>query len=140
VLVALAAVYSLAAPYAALHELGDGTTLSQVKSAHSFDPLSADVLEDWGALETAVDQTRAQQLYRDAVSLEPENTYTWLSLGDFFWETRQYADAYLAYSDAWAVDKFGPAGVPCGPLDQARHRVLDVWPPSCPGGRPASTH
>lgn len=139
VLFALGGVYSLAAPWLAQREL-DNPTLASVKRAHSYDPLSTDALTDWAALETVVNPARAEQLYHDAVSLEPENADTWMALGDFYWETHHYTEAYLAYSDAWDVDKFGPAGIPCGPLDQARHKVLDVWPPSCPGGRPASTH
>lgn len=138
VLFALGGVYSLAAPWLAQRDLAN-PTLASVQRAHAYDPLSTDALTDWAALETIVDPKRAEQLYHDAVSLEPENTDTWMALGDFYWDTRHYTEAYLAYSDAWKVDKFGPAGIPCGPLDQARHKVLDVWPPSCPGGRPAST-
>ena len=139
VLFALGGVYSLAAPWLAQRELAN-LTLASAKRAHAYDPLSTEVLTDWAALETAVDPARSEQLYHDAVSLEPDNTYTWMALGDFYWETRRYTEAYLAYSNAWTVDKFGPAGVPCGPLDQARYRVLRVWAPSCPGGRPAATH
>jgi O-Antigen ligase len=138
VLFALGATYSLAAPWLAQREL-DHLTLTSAKRAHSYDPLSTDVLTDWAALETIVDPRRAEQLYHDAVSLEPESSDTWMALGDFYWETHRYTEAYIAYSDAWNVDKFGPAGIPCGPLDQARHKVLDVWPPSCPEGRPAAT-
>jgi hypothetical protein len=140
VLFAFAAVYSLAAPYLAQRQLATAASLQQVKRAHSFDPLSTDVLTEWAAFETGVNPRRAEQLYHDAVSLEPGNEFVWLDLGDYYWDTHQWAKAYLAYSNAWHDDRYGPAGIPCGRLDQARHRVLGVWPPSCPGGRPAATH
>jgi O-Antigen ligase len=139
VLFALGGVYSLAAPWLAQRDLVN-LTLGSAKRAHAYDPLSTDALEDWAALQTVTDPARSEQLYHDAVSLEPENADTWIALGDFYWETRHYVEAYLAYSDAWKVDKFSVVGIPCGPLDQARHKVLGVWPPSCPAGRPASTH
>ncbi|HEY2542189.1 MAG TPA: O-antigen ligase family protein [Gaiellaceae bacterium] len=139
-LCSLAALYSLAAPYLAQRQLASAATLAQVKHAHSFDPLSTDVLTEWAAFESVVNPVRAEQLYHDAVSLEPDNEFVWLDVGDFYWDTHQWAKAYLAYSQAWHDDRYGPAGIPCGRLDQARHKVLQVWPPSCPAGRPAATH
>jgi hypothetical protein len=138
VLVALGAIYSLGAPWLAQRQLTTATTLAQVKRAHAYDPLSTDVLTEWAAFEEAGNPVRAQQLYRDAISLEPENATVWFEYGDFFWDERLWRQAYLAYSTSWQNDRFGPAGVPCGRLDQARHKVLGVWPPSCPGGRPAA--
>ena len=135
-LFALAAVYSLAAPYLAQRDLVNLTAAS-AKRAHSFDPLSTDALTDWAAFESP---TRAEQLYRDALALEPQNSNLWFEAGDFYWSERLWTQAYLAYSEAWHFDKYGPAGTPCGQLDQARYKVLKVWPPSCPGGRPAATH
>ena len=38
-----------------------------------------------------------------------------------------------------ALRQVRAGGTPCGPLDQARHKVLGVWPASCPGGRPAAS-
>jgi O-Antigen ligase len=136
VVVALAAVYSLAAPYVAQRELSN-LTLASAKSAHGIDPLSTDALTQWAAFERPA---RAEQLYRDAVRLEPENANLWYDLGDFYWIEAKWPQAYVAYSESWKYDKFGPAGIPCGRLDQARHKVLGVWPPSCPGGRRAATH
>jgi|SRR5579864_3718513 len=137
VLVAFGAIYSLSAPWLAQRQLATATTLAQVKRAHSYDPLSTDVLTEEAAFETPA---RAQQLYRDALGLEPQNSYLWLEAGDFYWSEHLWTQAYLAYSEAWHFDKYGPAGIPCGRLDQARYKVLKVWPPSCPGGRPAATH
>jgi hypothetical protein len=139
-LFAFAAIYSLAAPWLAQRQLATATTLAAVKRAHSYDPLSTDALTEWAAFEQVVDAKRAEQLYRDAVSLEPQNYETWLDLGDFFWDSHRWAEAYLAYSQSWQDNRYGPMGTPCGRLDQARYKVLKVWPASCPGGRPAATH
>jgi len=136
VLFGLGVVYSLAAPYVAQQKLASASTLVQVKSAHSYDPLSTDVLTEEAFFETG---SRAEKLYRDALALEPQNYAVWFELGNFYWDAHRWTEAYLAYSESWTYDKYGPAGVPCGRLDLARHKVLRVWPPSCPGGRPAST-
>lgn len=136
--IALGAIYSLGAPWLAQRRLETATTLAQVKRAHAYDPLSTDALTEWAAFEEVANPVRAAQLYRDAVSLEPENAAVWFEYGDFFWDEGLWRQAYLAYSESWRNDRFGPAGVPCGRLDQARHKVLGVWPPSCPGGRPAA--
>ena len=135
VLCSLAAIYSLAAPWLAQRELTN-LTLASAKRAHSFDPLSTDALTYEAAFETPV---RAQKLYLDALRLEPENASLWFDLGDFYWDEHAWVQAYLAYSESWRYDKFGPAGIPCGQLDRARHKVLKVWPASCPGGRPAAS-
>ncbi|MBV8480593.1 MAG: O-antigen ligase family protein, partial [Actinobacteria bacterium] len=134
---ALAAIYSLAAPWLAQRELATATTVAQVKRAHAYDPLSTDALTEWAAFEEASDPARADQLFRDAVGLEPENANVWFEFGDFLWDEGAWSAAYRAYSRSWHDDRFGPAGVPCGKLDVARHKVLGVWPPSCPGGRPS---
>ena len=134
---ALAAIYSLAAPWLAQRDLATATTVAQVKRAHAYDPLSTDALTEWAAFEEASNPKRADQLFRDAVALEPENANVWFEFGDFLWDEGAWSAAYQAYSRSWHDDRFGPAGVPCGKLDQARHKVLGVWPPSCPGGRPS---
>ena len=140
VLFSLGAIYSLAAPWLAQRQLASAASIAQVKHAHAYDPLSTDVLTEWAAFEEVVSPRRALQLYRDAVSLEPENSTVWLEFGDFFWDQKAWPEAYVAYSNAWTYDRYGPAGTPCGRLDKARHKVLKVWPPSCPAGRPAATH
>jgi hypothetical protein len=132
---ALAAVYSLAAPWLAQRELASAATIGRVKRAHAYDPLSTDVLTEWAALEDARgDVLKAEDLYRQAVALEPLSSETWYSLGTFYFDHRSWRAAYRSLSNAWTYDRFGPAGTPCGLLDQARHKVLGVWPPSCPGG------
>ncbi|HZC30358.1 MAG TPA: O-antigen ligase family protein, partial [Gaiellaceae bacterium] len=139
VVLALAAAYSLASPWLAQNELSSAATVAAAKRAHAYDPLSTDALFEWAALEDVDGHTgRAEQLYRQEVSLEPNNSSTWYDLGQFYTYHSEWRRAYIALSNAWRLDKFGPAGTPCGVLDQARHHALGVWPPTCPGGRPAS--
>lgn len=137
VLVALGSVYSLAAPWLAQRTLASGLTVENAKRAHSYDPLSTEALTDWAALVDAGGDTfRALKLYRDAVALEPESSETWWALGSFYAGHGAWPQAYEALGKAWRYDRYGPAGEPCGLLDQARHKVLGVWPPSCPRGSP----
>ena len=71
VLVALAGVYSLAAPWLAQRELTTATTPAQFRKAHSYDPLSTEILSDWATVEAARGRlARALKLYRDEVALE----------------------------------------------------------------------
>jgi O-antigen ligase len=142
---ALGAFYSLAAPWLAQRQLADATSalgrndlagaIGHATKAHSWDPLSTEAFLDWAAFEDDA-PLKAQDLYRRAISLEPQSSEVWYALGDFYWAHGAWKPAYDAYSKAWQYDRFGPAGIPCGALDQARHKVLGTWPPSCPRGRP----
>jgi hypothetical protein len=140
VLFALAALYSLAAPWLARRELATAVGAAAAEKAHGYDPLSTSALIDWAAFEDAGGNVlKANDLYRRAVSLEPTASDTWYALGLFLWEHRAWKPAYDAFSKSWRFDRFGPAGIPCGSLDQARHKVLGTWPPSCPRGRPRAS-
>jgi O-antigen ligase len=133
VLVALGAVYSLTAPWLAGRALAAGN----YRQAHHYDPLSTDALADWATVEWGDGHLRrALELYREEVALEPQNGETWYDLGFFYWQNHAPRRAYGALSQAWRYDPQGPTGEPCGLLDQARHRVLGTWPPSCPRGSP----
>jgi O-antigen ligase len=133
VLVALGAVYSLTEPWLAQRALAAG----HYKQAHSYDPLSTEALSDWATVQWADGHlARALKLYRDEVALEPQNGETWYDLGFFYSQNGQWKRAYGALSQAWRYDPQGPTGVPCGILDQARHKALGTWPPSCPRGSP----
>jgi O-Antigen ligase len=137
VLFALGAVYSLAAPWLADRQVATATTIAAFKRAHTYDPLSTFVLSDWATLEDATGNLgQAQKLYRQEVSLEPENGSTWWDLGTFYFAHGAWKQAYAAFSNSYKYDSQGPAGTPCGVLDQARHKVLGVWPASCPRGSP----
>jgi hypothetical protein len=136
VLFSLAAFNSLAAPWLAQRQLATAASVADVKRAHTWDPLSTQVLLEWAAFEDA-DQLKAQDLYRQALALEPQSSEVWYALGDFYWNHEAWKPAYDAYSKAWTYDRYGPAGRPCGRLDQARHKVFHVWPAAtCPRGRP----
>jgi O-Antigen ligase/Tetratricopeptide repeat len=137
VLVSLAGVYSLAAPWLAQRTLTTATTAAQFSRAHGYDPLSTEVLSDWAAVEAVQGRlAKALKLYRDEVALEPENGTVWYDLGAFYYDNGAYGQAYDALSQAWRYDPQGPTGIPCGLLDQARHKALGTWPPSCPRGSP----
>ncbi len=140
VLIAAGGVYSLVAPWLAQRTLASAATPADFRRAHAYDPLSTEVLSDWAAAEEARGNLgEALKLYRDATALEPENGRTWFDLGTFYAAHGDWERAYEALSAAWRYDPQGPAGVPCGPLDQARHEVLGTWPASCPrGSRPAA--
>jgi hypothetical protein len=135
VLFALGAFYSLAAPWLAQRQLASAVSAADLKRAHSWDPLSTQVIMTWAAYENA-DPLRAEQLYHQAVSLEPQNSETWYELGQFYADHGAWQLAYGALGKAWTYNRFGPAGTRCGLLDQARHKVFHVWPPNCPRGRP----
>ena len=112
-------------------------TAAQFRKAHGYDPLWTEVLSDWAAVEAGEGHlAQALKLYRDEVALEPENGATWYDLGLFYYENSAWAQAYDALAKAWRYDPQGPTGVPCGVLDQARHKALGTWPPSCPRGSP----
>jgi hypothetical protein len=136
--VALAAVYSLAAPWLADRALAAGT-LAGAKRAHSYDPLSVEALSLWATFEDADGNLpRADSLYRDAVALEPQNAETWYSLGAFYFEHRAWKNAYIALNNSYTYDRFGPAARPCGLLDQARWNAGYRFGPRCRAGARAS--
>ena len=137
VLFAFAGVYSLTAPWLAQRQLASAVSAADAQRAHTYDPLSTDALIDWAAFEDGAGHLlRSEQLYRDAVSLEPQNSDVWYALGLFYSEHGAWKLAYDAFSKAWTYDRLGPAGTPCGALDQARHKAIGVWSPNCPRGRP----
>jgi O-Antigen ligase len=127
---ALAAVYSLAAPWLAQRQLDSATSAADVKRAHSYDPVSTDVLTEWATFEDADGNLKhADTLYRDATSLEPENATTWYALGSFYFEHKAWRLAYEALNTSYTYDRFGPAAQPCGLLDQARKKAFGYVPP-----------
>jgi hypothetical protein len=143
IVVALGAAYSLAAPWYAQRELNRSETiaitdlpgaLSAIRNAHRYDPLSVDVLQTWAALEDAAGRPgRALYNYRAAVRREPLNPDTWYELGLFWLQPSHHSwyRAYRALDRSWGLDRHGPAGIRCGPLDRAR-RVVKGYGPKCP--------
>ena len=94
VLVAWAALYSIAAPQVAASRVDNAyaqidrgsveKAVSSAKTAHSLDPLSVEPLLAWAAAEEAQGRIqRARELYVRAVDLQPLNWFTWYELGRF---------------------------------------------------------
>ena len=94
VLVALAGLYSIAAPRIAAARVDDAYSqiergrldqaASSAKSAHSLNPLSIAALQAWASVEEdAGNLARARQLYAQAVDLQPLNWESWYQLGLF---------------------------------------------------------
>jgi hypothetical protein len=133
---ALAGLYSLASPWLAGERLGAAYDAigrldavgarSNAKAAHSLNPLAVEPLWVWAATETG---QRAVDLYRQARDREPRNPETWYELGAYEYELRRYRDAYRDLNQSYTLDRYGPAGVKGGLLDQARCKVD---PSTCP--------
>jgi hypothetical protein len=142
VAVALAAVYSLAAPWLSDRAYARATE-SGAKQAHSYDPLAVDPLTLWATYEESTSLAAALDHYEQAVSLEPENANTWYELGSFYFRHEQWTLAYDALNNSYTYDRFGRAAQPCGLLDQARAKAHNYIPPKvlrqCPGLRRASS-
>lgn len=140
--VALAVVYSLAAPWLADRAYARATE-SGAKQAHSYDPLAVEPLTLWAAYEEPANLAAALDHYEQAVRLEPENADTWYELGSFYFRHKQWKLAYDALNNSYTYDRFGSAARPCGLLDQARARAYSYIPPAalkrCPGLRRASS-
>jgi O-antigen ligase/polysaccharide polymerase Wzy-like membrane protein/tetratricopeptide repeat protein len=140
--VALAVVYSLAAPWLAQRALARGTEAG-AKQAHSYDPLSVDALTLWAAFSETTSLKSALDRYGQAVKLEPENAETWYALGSFYARQGQWTRAYDALNNSYTYDRFGLAARPCGLLDEARLKAHNYAPASllkrCPRLRPASS-
>ena len=102
----------------------------QAQRAHSYDPLSVDALTDWAASRSRRGPAARAQLYREAVSLEPQNATTWFELGDFYRHHEPWTSRTTRYSNSCTYDRFGPAAQPCGLLDQARYKALNYAPPA----------
>jgi O-Antigen ligase len=135
---ALAALYSLISPWLADNRVNAGLdaltsghraqALTEFKSAHAFNPLAIEPLLYRAAVEPF---PKALQLYREARDLEPKNAETWYELGYFELRyLRQPRAAYRDLNQSYTLDRYGPASVKGGALDQAR---CLVDPATCPG-------
>ena len=122
VVFALGCVYSLAAPWLAQRAEATATTLSQLKRAHSYDPLNTQIITEQAVFFEATAPRTAERYYRDAIALEPTNAEIWLELATFYAENGAWEDAYKALSKAYAYDPAGPAGQ-CGLARQIRRKV-----------------
>jgi hypothetical protein len=126
--VALAALYSLVSPWLSDNRFNSGLdavsngqrgqALTDFKSAHAFNPLAIEPLLFQATLEP---NAKALRLYRQARDLEPRNAETWYELGYFELKyLRRPRDAYRDLNQSYTLDRYGPASVRGGALDQAR--------------------
>jgi O-antigen ligase len=138
----LAGLYSLAAPWLAANRVDDAYTAlfardlrsgaAAARDAASLNPLSVQPI--WALAEAYAalpDEQGAVDQYRRATRLQPENPDTWVALGRYELCFGDVFDAYRALNQAYTLDPFGPAGIPGGPLDQARAAVEKRGTPSC---------
>jgi O-antigen ligase len=125
---ALAALYSLLSPWLADNRFNAGLdavannqraqALTDFKSAHGFNPLAIEPLLFRATLEP---NAKALKLYRQARDLEPKNAETWYELGYFELKyLHRPRDAYRDLNQSYTLDRYGPASVKGGALDQAR--------------------
>jgi hypothetical protein len=134
---ALAALYSFASPWLASRRLDAAydavgrldlvAARDDAKAAHAFNPLDVEPLWVWAATERGL---RALDLYRQARDREPKSPETWYQLGVYELEIGMTRAAYRDLNHSYTLDRYGPAGVKGGPLDQAR---CDIDPATCPG-------
>jgi hypothetical protein len=128
-LLAAAAVLSLAAPYVAQRKVDEAVATRDPElaaQAHSWNPVSVVPLLTQAALEERLGHTlKALQLYNRAVDTQPDNPDTWVELGRFQLDVRKDAcSAYLSLNQAYALDRFNPViATQGGPLDVARARA-----------------
>jgi O-Antigen ligase len=138
----LAAVYSLAAPWLASNRVDDAYSAifagslpagaADARDAASLNPFSIQPI--WAlaqAYAALPDPSGALIQYRQATRLQPENPETWVALGNYALCKGSVREAYDALNHAYTLDPFGPAGIPGGPLDQARAAVEKRGTPSC---------
>jgi len=137
VLFALGCVYSLAAPWLGQRAEASATSAADLKRAHGYDPLSTSVLAEWATFEGG---RRGEQLYRQALSLEPTNAGLWYDLGAFYSAAGDWLHAVRAFDKAYAYDPFGLAGRKCGLAAEAYAKAGGKpVPASCRAGRRASS-
>src|SRR5579859_5415954 len=129
----LAAVYSLTAPWLATNRTTDAyaalgsspaKAASDARDAAGLNPFAVEPI--WAlaiAYEGVSDSTDAVAQYERATRVQPENPDTWVQLGEYELVLCDVFPAYRALNHAYTLDPFGPAGVPGGPLDQARAYV-----------------
>lgn len=138
VVFALGCVYSLAAPWLAERAQASATTVAELKRAHSYDPLSTQVLTEWAAFEGG---NRGVELFRDALALEPTNASVWYDLASYYAASEDWGHAYQALTKAYAYDPYGLAGRTCGLAAQIRHKAAGTkpGPAICPAAGSPST-
>ena len=131
ILLAGAAVYSLATPWLANRRLDSGlaalgrgdlkAAAADFRAADRLDPLAVEPLLYQAAVSAARGNLHAAEiLYLRAHARQPKNPDALYELGVFEFRQGNYLAAYRALNDAYTLDRFGPAGQKGGYLDKAR--------------------
>jgi O-antigen ligase len=116
---ALACVYSIAAPWLAERRVDDAfaaltrgdfsTALEKTRQARALDPLSVEPLLARGYIEEARGQfDAARDAYATATDVQPENREAWFRLGSVEYDNERYQDAYVRFNRMYALDPHGP--------------------------------
>jgi O-antigen ligase len=116
---ALACVYSIAAPWLADRRVDDAfdaltrgdfpAALEQTRQARSLNPLSIEPLLARGYIEEARGQfNEAREAYATAIDVQPENREAWFRLGSLEYDVERYQDAYVRFNRMYALDPHGP--------------------------------
>jgi len=119
VALALAALYSLSAPWLADRKLDDAyaaiaagdlqSASDAADRARALDPVSVEPLFALGFIQDAAGQfDRAREFYARAVEVQPENREAWFQLGRLEYEFKRYDDAYIRFNRMYALDPHGP--------------------------------
>lgn len=131
--VALAVVASLALPWFAarkadasvdaLLRLDFPTAADAAADARALNPLSVTPLHlEATALESMGRLDQAEELYEEAVRLQPRNPQTWYELGRFEYQAREDLEAALLYLDrSWGLDRQSSDTGPL--LDRVREEI-----------------
>ena len=132
--VALAAIASLAVPwaaarrvdasYAALDRGQVARAARLARDAHGLDPFSLAPFRAWaGAALAARDVDAAVRVYRLAIARQPASGPLRYELGTVYAGAGRWREAYAALNAAYTLDPWGPAGVKGGLLDLSRAKV-----------------
>jgi len=117
--IALAGIYSLAAPWLADRKIDDAFVAIQrgdlaaaaddAERARAFNPTSVEPLFALGYIQDALGQfDRARDYYADAVRVQPQNREAWYVLGRLEYDNKRYQDAYERFNRMYALDPHGP--------------------------------
>jgi hypothetical protein len=119
VALALAGVYSLAAPWLAEERVQDAyaalaagelaSAADNARQARSLNPTSVEPLFALGDVAFAQGQfDRAREQYARATEVQPANRETWFRLGELEYQVERFEDAYVRFNRMYALDPHGP--------------------------------
>ncbi|HXY86245.1 MAG TPA: O-antigen ligase family protein [Gaiellaceae bacterium] len=128
----LAALYSLFSPWysarrldaalSALDRMDFAAAHADASSAHSLNPLALDPLYVLAATDNSM------SYLIKATKREPTNPDPWFELATYEAERKNWRAAYVAANHSYTLDRFGPVGVRCGLLDEARFEAFGEKP------------